>query len=119
MAKARAVTWREFGGEGQDEQGVDAGGGEELEFFGEWGDERLARLGAEDPRGMRVEGDGDGPGAEGAGAGDDLGDDPLVAAMDAVEVADGGDGGAEAGRDLREVAIDLHQAISKLSCRPS
>ena len=50
---------------------------------------------------------------------DDFGDDPLVAAMDAVEVADGGDGGAEAGGDLGELAKDLHQAISKGSWRPS
>ena len=40
--------------------------------------------------------------AECAGAGDDLGDDPLVAEMDAVEVADGGDGGAEVGGNLGE-----------------
>ena len=53
------------------------------------------RFGAEDAGGMGVEGDGDGWNAEGAGACDDLGDDPLVAAMDAVEVADGGDGWAE------------------------
>ncbi len=54
-----------------------------------------------------------------AGAGDDLGDDPLMAAVDAVEVADGGDGGAEVGGDLGELVIDLHQAISKLICWPS
>ena len=42
------------------------------------------------------------------GAGDDLVDDPAVAAMDAVEVADGGDDGAEAGGKLGEGAIDGH-----------
>jgi len=65
---------------------------------------------------MRVEGDGDGPGAERAGAGDDLGDDPLMAAMDAIEVADGGDGWTEVGGNLCELAEDLHQAISNFIC---
>ncbi len=46
---------------------------------------------------MGIEGDGEGLDAERAGAGDDLGDDPLMAAVHAVEVADGGDGGAEVG----------------------
>ena len=57
--------------------------------------------------------------AERAGAGDDLGDDPLMAAMDAVEVADGGDGGAEVRGNLCELAEDLHQAISNFICWPS
>ena len=34
----------ELGGEGQDEEGVDAGGGEEFELFGERGDEGLAAI---------------------------------------------------------------------------
>ncbi len=71
-------------------------------FCGERGDEGEAGFGAEDARGVGIEGDGEGVGAEGAGAGDDLGDDPLVAAMHAVEVADGGDGGAEVGGDVGE-----------------
>ena len=70
--------------------------------FGEWGDEGEGGFGAEDAGGVGIEGDGEGLCAEGAGAGDDLGDDPLVAAMHAVEVADGGDGGAEVGGDLGE-----------------
>ena len=79
----------------------------------------MARFGADDAGGVGVEGDGYGAEAEGAGSGYDFGDDPLVAAMDAVEVADGGYGGAEVRRDLGEVAVYLHQAISKWSCRPS
>ena len=51
---------------------------------------------------MGFEGDGDGFFAEGLRAGDDLFDDPEVAAMDSVEVADGGDGGAEVGGELGE-----------------
>ncbi len=89
------------------------------QLFGERRDERLARLGADDASGMRVEGDGDGFDAERAGARDDLGDDPLMAAMHAVEVADGGDRWAEVRGDLCELAEDLHQAISNLICRPS
>jgi hypothetical protein len=68
---------------------------------------------------MRVEGDSHGPDAEGAGTGDDLGDDPLMAAMDTVEVADGGDGWTEVRGNLCELAEDLHQAISKFICWPS
>ena len=80
--------------EGQDDDGVDAGGAEEFEFLVEWGDEGQGGFGAEDAGGVGVEGDGEGGDAEGARAGDDLGDDPLVAEVDAVEVADGGDAGA-------------------------
>ncbi len=120
MAKARAV-WRESSvGEGKDEDGVDAGGFEEFELLRMRGVmSGQAGVGAEDSRGMGIEGDGDGGLVEFAGAGDDLGDDPLVAAMDAVEVADGGDGGAEVGGEIGELAIDAHQAISKVICRPS
>ncbi len=57
--------------------------------------------------------------AKHAGPGDDLGDDPLMAAMDAVEVADGGDRGAVVGGNLCELAEDLHQAISNFICCPS
>jgi len=68
---------------------------------------------------MRIEGDGDRLDAEGAGARDDLGDHPAVAAVHTVEVADGGDGGAEVCGDFGELAEYLHQAISKLICWPS
>lgn len=73
----------------------------------------------QDSGGVGIEGDGDGGDAERARAGDDLRNDPLVAAMDAVEVTDGGDGWAEIFGDLCELAEDLHQAISNLICRPS
>ncbi len=67
---------------------------------------------------MGFEGDGEGGVVELAGAGDDFGEDALVAAVDAVEVADGGDCGAEVSGDLGEAAVDVHEAgsgaISKL-----
>ncbi len=91
-------------GEGEDEGGVEAGGGEEFELAGEWGDEGEGLSGAEDVGGVGVEGDGEGAAAEEARAGDDLGDDGLVAEVDAVEVADGGDGGGLWGRDFCEVS---------------
>ena len=112
-------SFGELRGEGQDEQGVDAGGGEEFDFFGEWCDEGLAGFGPNDAGGVWIEGDGDGGEAESAGAGDDFGDDPLVAVMHAVEIADGGDGWAEVAGDFCELAIDLHQAISNWRWRPS
>ena len=59
---------------------------------------------------MGIEGDGDGGDAELARAGDYLRNDPLVAAMHAVEVADGGDGWAKILRDLCELMVDLHDA---------
>ena len=68
---------------------------------------------------MGIEGDSDGGNAELARARDDLRNDPLVATMHAVEVADGGDGRAEVFGDLCELVVDLHQAISNLICRPS
>jgi hypothetical protein len=68
---------------------------------------------------MRIKGDRDGFYAKGAGTRDGLGDDPLMAAMDTVEVADGGDGWAEVRRNLCELAEDLHQAISNFICCPS
>ena len=69
-----------------------------------------------------------GAGAEGAGAVDDLGDDPLVAEVDAVEVADGGDAGLQCGWEFARMAVDAASGgldllsfldISKLSWRPS
>ena len=62
----------ELGGEWEDEDGVDAGGGEELDFAVQGGDEGLGGFGAEDADGVRVEGDSDGADAECAGAGDYL-----------------------------------------------
>ena len=60
---------------------------------------------------MGVEGDGDGGNAELTCACDYLRDDPLVAPMHAVEVADGGDGWAEVGRNFGERAEDFHCSI--------
>ena len=88
-------------------------------FCDERRDQRLAGFGADDACGVGIEGDGDGADASCARLRYDLGDDPLVAAMDAVEVADGGDGWAEVSGDVGELTEYLHQAISKVSLRPS
>src|SRR5579875_712907 len=111
---ARGVACK-FRRKGEDEQRVESRGGEQTDLFRKRRDERLARFGADDAGRMRVEGDGDGCDAECARAGDDLGDNPLVAAMYAVEVADSGDGGAEVRGHVCEFAIELHQAISNWS----
>jgi hypothetical protein len=50
----------ELAGEGKNQHGVDAGGCEQLQFFGQRADERQARLWPNDPRGMGIEGDRDG-----------------------------------------------------------
>ena len=62
-------------------------------------------VGAEDAGGVRIEGDGEGLAAEEAGAGDDFGDDALVAEMHAVEVADGGDYGGVRGGEVGELGV--------------
>ena len=72
-------------------------------------------LGAEDAGGVGIEGDGEGLAAEEAGAGDDLGDDALVAEVHAVEVADGGDDGGARGADggkcrSERLAVDVQHA---------
>lgn len=105
--------------EGQDDDVVDASGGEEVKFVLEGGDEGGAGAGADGAGGVGVEGDDERAEAEGAGAAEDVADDPAMAAMDAIEVADGGDGGREGGRELVEVAVDVHQAIRNWSWRPS
>ena len=95
--------------------------------MGQRGDEGVGGVGAENADGVGVEGDGEGVEGEGVGsvAGVYLVDDPAMAAVDAVEVADAGNGGAEVGRDFGEGAKDLHApgsgsgAMSKSSFRPS
>src|SRR5271167_3090282 len=59
---------------------------------------------------MRIEGHGDRFRAERASAAPNLAEQPLVAAMDSVEVADAGDGGTEVGGDLVEVVEDVHDS---------
>ena len=93
--------------EGQDDDGVDTGGAKKVEFLGEWGDEGQGGFGAQDAGGVGIEGDGYGGEAERAGAGDDLGYDPLVAEVHAVEVADGGDAGAESAGFRRWMVVDF------------
>ena len=77
--------------EREDDDEVNAGLSEECELLCERRDERKMAVRKKDVCGMRVEGDGDGAGASLACAGDNFGDDGLVAAVDPVEVADGDD----------------------------
>ena len=95
-------------GEGEDEGGVEASGGEEFELAGEWGEERVRVVRAEDSGGVGVEGDGQGLAGEGAGAGDDFGDDGAMAEVDAVEVADSGDDRGGRGGEIGELGVDAH-----------
>ena len=78
-------------------------------------------FGAQDADRVRVEGDCDGLHAEGVGSGFDAVYDPAVAAVDAVEVADGSDGGGL--RDFGQGVEDVHAispgAMSNSSWRPS
>ena len=90
-------------GVGDDERGVEPSGGQGGQAVRQGGDHRQVDAGAVDGQGVRVEGDGDGEavGAQRAGPLDDAGEDPLVAAVDAVEDTDGHDasraGGAPRG----------------------
>jgi len=91
---------------GQDDDSVNAGGGEQLHSAGH-GREQFGRAGgAKKPLRVGIEGDGYGADSEGPGFGHHRGEDFLVAEVDAVEVADGGDGGAETGGNLRDGVVD-------------
>ena len=69
---------------------------------------------------MRVEGDGEGLAAEEAGAGEDFGDNSLVAEVHAVEVADRGDDGGCRGGEFVELAVDFQSCqLSVVSCQLS
>ena len=104
----------EFRGEGNDHSGVDAGGGEQIETFGERGrDEAWARAGTQQMRGMRLEGDGDGAGVKRACAFNDPRQQKTMAKVNAVVVADAEDGGAVIVRQIgwvvfARVVEDLH-----------
>ena len=102
-------------GEGQDECGVDPGGGEEFQLAGQRSEEEMRPLRVQDAGGMRLEGDGEREAGERAGAADDLGDDSLMAEMHPVVVADGGDDGGGQGREFGELAVDAHGAFD--SCQ--
>ena len=105
-------------GEGEDEGGVDASGGEEFELTVERGDEGEGRFGAEDPGGVGVEGDSEGLSAEEAGAFDDFGDHSLMAEVHSVEVANGGDYGGVRGGEVGELAVDVQCCqLSVVSCQ--
>src|ERR1700748_137679 len=110
---------REFAGKGKYHHCVDPGGCQQFEFLWERRDERLARFRTNDTGWVWVEGDSYGTNFFCASLGCGLGDEPLVATMNTIEVSDGRDRGAEVGGDIGELAEYLHQAISKLILRPS
>src|ERR1700722_14208386 len=94
----------------KDDDEVEAGFREESELMRERRDEREALGGEEDVGGMGVEGDGNRPNAKRASTIKHGGEDHAMAAVYAVEVADGDNRGG-AGESI-EIVEDLHQAIS-------
>src|ERR1700733_2957397 len=86
---------REFGREGNDEDRVETCFGEQMQFLGKRRDERLSRFRANNSRRVRIEGDGYRADAEKACLRYYFGDNPLMSAVNAVEVADSGNGWAE------------------------
>lgn len=95
-------------GEGKDEDEVETGSGEELQLFSQRRDERKARGGVEDVRGVGIEGDGYGLGVEGEGALQHGLDDHTVATVNAVKVADGDDRAAGVRAEFDERTGNLH-----------
>ena len=98
-------------GEWEDESGVDSGSFEQFELAGQRGEEAMRPFWVKDAGWVRLEGDGERAAGERAGAADDLGDDSLVAEMNAIVVADGGDDGCGNGREFGELAVDAHEAF--------
>jgi hypothetical protein len=109
----------EVPGEGQHQQRVDPGSCQQLHLLCQRRNQRLLCLWAQNSPWVRIEGDGHRTDAEATGTFDHFSDHAAMPAMHAIEVADRGDRRAEANGNLREVSIDLHQAISKEICRPS
>ena len=101
-------------GEGEDEGGVDSGGREQFELAGQGREEEMRTLRVKDSGWVRLEGDGKREAGESAGAADDLGDDSLVAEMDPVVVADGGDNGGCRSGEFGELAVDDHLGLGVL-----
>ena len=79
----------EFQGEGEDDGGLEMGGGEVREALVVGGEAEGGGVGAQDFGGKRVEGEDGGDGVELLGAGDRGAKDGLMAEMGAVEIADG------------------------------
>ena len=109
-AGERCVEW-------QHDNGVNAGGGKQWDTAGH-GSEQFGRAGgAEEPLRVGVESDGDGAEAEGARFSDDGREDFLVAEVDAVEVADGGDNGSGGRWKPGELAVDIQGVSERERCR--
>jgi hypothetical protein len=105
------LVWAEQGeiaAKWEQEDSVNAGGFHEAEFLRRGREQLEAGVGAQNPNGVWVEGDSDRFRVPLPGTLNDVAEDGLMGAMDAVEIADTDDGGAEAGGYLVEVAKEEH-----------
>ncbi len=91
-----------------DEQPVQPGRAEQLDPLVGAGHQRRGDVGAEHVQRVGLEGDGEGPGAALAGEVGHLAEDGGVPTVDAVEVADGDDGGTVPGRDVAQRSPHVH-----------
>ncbi len=99
----------EIPGEGKDEDRIDAAALNGAELHRERRDQLLGRIGAQNARGMRIEGDEHCCRTQFAGAGNVGAKHVPVRAMDAVKIADTENRGAEIGGNFVEIAVDVHQ----------
>ena len=102
------VSLGELDGELHDQHGVEAGPGEQLQPLRQRGERSRCALREEHGQRVRVEGHRDGRRAARGGLLDQLREDRAVTAVHPVEVAEGDDGTAEVGGDLREAVPDVH-----------
>lgn len=79
----------QFSGEGNDQGGIDAEGGQGAEALGDGLKQAWCAVRGDDMERMGVEGGDDGPGVEGACVEEGLSDHMLVAEVDAIEHAEG------------------------------
>lgn len=113
FARVREVG-DEVGGQGFGKRGIkrndecigDAKLGEEREFMPRGGEQRWGLFGAQELRGMGIEGDDDGVFAAGA---EGFGDDGLVAEMHPIKDADGQGHWARQGGEFSDVMVDFHR----------
>ena len=109
---------REFGGKGKDDDGIDAGGGKEIEAFGQRRrDEAWTGAGAQQIRGVGLKGDRDRPRAERVGTLDDACQQEAMAKVHPVIVADTDDGGSVVVGQLGGIAEDLHGFLDSIGTR--
>ena len=92
--------------ERNDDDIIDPGGGKQVKLVLERSEKCGTGTGSEGTCGMGIQGDNQGAQAKGAGAIAYVADDPAMATMDAVEVADCGDRGGC--REVLQAAVDAH-----------